>query len=180
MQRRTPARPGFTLFELMLTLTIAALVLATAVPSMGAMVARGRQATELNALFHAIHLARKESIMRRRVVSLCPSADGRQCEPGRDWSAGWIMFGNDDRDEPPMVDAGEPVLRMHRVHESVRLTANRSGFTLRATVRRATNGTFVACDAAGRIPAKGLVVSWTGRPRVATESSRGGAYRCAD
>lgn len=180
MQFLPPAFRAYTLFELMLTLGVAATVLAIAVPSFGDMIARNRQSTEINALFHAVHLARKESIMRRRVVSLCPSADGRQCTPGLDWSAGWIMFGNDDRDEPPIVDPGEPVLRVHRVHESIRLTANRRGFTLRATVKRATNGTFVACDGAGRVPAKALVVSWTGRPRVATASSRSAAYDCAD
>ena len=177
--RRRPCR-GHTLFELLLTLAIASIVLVVALPSMGAMVARGRQAAEINALFHAVHLARKESIMRRQVVSLCPSPDGRQCLPGRDWSGGWLMFENADRDEPPMVDAGEAVLGRHATHEGVRLIANRQGFTLRATFLRATNGTFVACDRAGRIPPKALVVSYTGRPRVALETSTGDAYACTD
>jgi type IV fimbrial biogenesis protein FimT len=171
---------GHTLFELLLTLTIASVVLVVAVPSVGAMVARSRQSAEINALFHAVHLARKESIMRRRVVSLCPSRDGRQCQPGLDWSGGWLMFENRDRDEPPMVDGGEPILQVHASRDSVRLSANRRGFTLRATFLRATNGTFVVCDRAGRIPPKALVVSYTGRPRVALETSAGDAYDCPD
>lgn len=173
-------RRGFTLFELLVTVAVAALLLALAVPSFDAIVARQRQSAEINALFHAVHRARKESIMRRRVVSICPSPDGERCEPGRDWSDGWIVFENRDRDEPPAVDDGEPVLHRHRVGPQIRLTANRRGFTLRSTVQRATNGTLVACDAEGRIPAKALVVSWTGRPRVALQNSRGEPYACAD
>ncbi|MDX1506877.1 MAG: GspH/FimT family pseudopilin [Woeseiaceae bacterium] len=171
---------GFSLYELLVTIAIASTVLALGVPSFGSLVARNRQSVEINALFHAVHLARKESIMRRRVVSLCPSSDGLRCTPGRDWSAGWLMFENADRDEPPQVDDGEPVLVVHRVDPAIRLTANRRGFTFRATFKRATNGTFVACDIAARAVPKALVVSYTGRPRVAVETSRGERYRCPD
>lgn len=180
MTSRARACAGYTLLELLLTVAVVAAALSIAVPSFDAFVARSRQSAEIDALFHAIHLARKESIMRRRVVSLCPSPDGDRCEPGPDWSAGWLMFENRDRDEPPAVDADEPVLQVHAVHPGVRLTANRQGFTLRATVLRATNGTLVACDAAGRVAPKALVVSWTGRPRVALETTRGEPYTCAD
>lgn len=180
MQSRDLPCRGHTLFELLLTLAIASVVLVVAIPSMGEILARGRQSAEINALFHAVHLARKESIMRRRVVSLCPSTDGRQCRPGRDWSAGWLMFENRDGDEPPMADPGEAILKVHAVHEGVRLSANRRGFTLRATFLRATNGTFVACDRARRIGPKALVVSYTGRPRVTLETSSGDPYACSD
>jgi type IV fimbrial biogenesis protein FimT len=142
--------------------------------------ARSRQAAEINALFHAIHLARKESIVQRQTVSLCASADGRTCAGGTDWSAGWIVFRNADSDSPPAVDAGEFVIQAHTVDPRMRIKSNRRGFTLRATVRRATNGTLVVCDAADRARPKALVVSYTGRPRVASERSNGTWYSCAD
>lgn len=173
-------RGGYSLYELLVTIVVVATLLAVGVPSFSGLLARSRQHAEINALFHAVHLARKESIMRRRVVSLCPSVDGASCNPGRDWSAGWIMFENTDRDWPPQVDAGEPVLTRHVVDPAVRLTANRHGFTLRAVFLRATNGTFVACDVADRVPPRALVVSYTGRPRVALRTPRGEPYACAD
>jgi type IV fimbrial biogenesis protein FimT len=172
-------RSGYSLYELVITIAVASTVLAIGVPSFSSMMARNRQQVEINALFHAIHLARKESIMRREVVSICPSPDGDQCLPGRDWSMGWIMFNNRDRDEPPHVDAGEPVLQHHTVSRTVRLSANRRGFTLRATFKRATNGTIVACDQAGRIAPKALVISYTGRPRVTLKKTSGQPYSCA-
>lgn len=173
-------RRGFTLYELLLTLALGAVLVSVGLPAFGSLLARSRQVIEINSLFHALHLARKESIVHRHVVTLCPSADGRSCLPGTDWSGGWIMFRNEDGDSPPQVDDGESVILRHTVAGSVRIAANRQSFTLRATFRRATNGTFVVCDTAGRIRPKGLVVSYTGRPRVAVERPDGTPYRCAD
>ena len=174
-----PAKRGFTLYELIMTMALVGIVLAAGLPAFSATLARNRQAIEINALFHAIHGARKESIMRRKVVSLCPSSDGRRCAPGTDWSAGWIMFENKDRDSPPHVDPGEAVLWVHRVSGQTRIHANRRGFTLRATHLRATNGTFIVCDRHRRVAAKALIVSYTGRPRVAFERPNGTPYTCA-
>jgi len=171
---------GFTLYEFLMTLALVAIIVGAGMPSFAKMNANGRLRTEVNALFHAIHLARKESIMRRSVVSICPSFDGLTCRPGLDWSSGWIMFNNSDRDEPPRLDRGEPVLQVHRSGPNVRIVSNRRGFTLRATQLRATNGTIVVCDLASRVTPRALIVSYTGRPRVALEDRRGDAYTCAD
>lgn len=178
--RRNHSQRGYSLYELLMTLALMALVLTLGIPSFSGTVARSRISVEIDALFHAIHLARKESVMRREVVSLCPSSDGMDCEPGRDWSIGWLMFTNHDRDAPPRVDPNEPVLQVHQVSKNVRITANRLGFTLRATRKRATNGTIVVCDIADRAPPKALVISYTGRPRVAFENPDGDPYSCAD
>lgn len=176
MRARTRA---LTIYELLVTLAVVATLIALGVPSFAAITARQRQHAEVNALFHAIHLARKESIVRRRPVAICPSTDGLQCRPAGIWSDGWILFVNTDGDSPTRVDPGEPVLSRHTPAPSVTITANRRAFTLRSIFRYATNGTIVVCDAAGRIPARAVVVSWSGRPRIARETTRGAPYRCA-
>jgi len=171
---------GYTLYEVLMTLMLIAVLAGIGLPSFASILARGRMHVEVNALFHAIHVARKESIMRRQVVTICPSNDGQTCRRGRDWSAGWIMFNNRDRDSPPQRDSDEPLLQAHIVDDSVMITANRSTFTLRATQKRATNGTLVICDRAARVTPRALVVSYTGRPRVALETTGGEPYVCAD
>ena len=171
---------GLTLYELLMTLALVGIVAATGLPAFDRILAKNRQTIEINTLFHALHRARKESIMRRKVVSLCPSPDGLHCAGGTDWSKGWILFENSDRDSPPQVDSGEFILQAHRVSGQVQIDANRKGFTLRSTFLRATNGTFVVCDRRDRIPPKGLIVSYTGRPRVAFERPDGTPYACAD
>ena len=174
------SKNGFTLYELLLTLMLVAIIGGLALPSFGKIVANGRLRTELDALFHAVHLARQESVVRRNVVSICPSIDGTTCTAALDWSAGWIMFNNTDRDEPPARDPNEAIFQVHRAGPGVQITANRRGFTLRSTELRATNGTIIVCDLAARVPPRALVISYTGRPRVALADTRGDPYACAD
>lgn len=171
---------GFSLYELLVTLAIASLVLTIGLPSFGGLVADKRLRAETDALFHALHLARKTSVVQRREVTLCPSRDGAACDPVTDWSGGWILFVNSDRDGPPQVDDGEPVLTRRQVDERVRIEANRRAFTLRSTHLRATNGTLVVCDRTERAETRAVVVSYTGRPRVTRRDRRGDAYVCAD
>lgn len=171
---------GFSLYELLMTLTLAAALLTLGIPSFGSLLANHRVRVEVNALFHAVHVARKGSIVRRRVITLCPSYEGVDCAPGQDWSMGWMMFVNTDRDEPAARDADEAVLQFHPVDQGIRIAANRQSFTLRSTQLRATNGSLFVCDRAGRATTRALVISYTGRPRVALKDSRGKPYACPD
>ena len=170
---------GYSLYELLITLMLVGILASISLPSFSATLAKGRQTSEINALFHAIHLARKESIRRRQVMTVCASTDGRSCQPSGDWSTGWILFNNADRDSPPEVDFDESVVLAHAVSETVRVVGNRQAFTLRATFRRATNGTLVFCDRYDRVAPKALIISYTGRPRVAYEHTDGTPYSCA-
>ncbi len=171
---------GFSLYELIITIGVVALVMSLGVPSFGRMLANHRLKVEVDALFHAVHLARKESVVRRRAVTLCPSSDGQDCVPGFDWSDGWILFVNLDRDAPATRDAGEPLLQRFSVSSHNQVTANRRSFSFRTTALRATNGTFIFCDKARRAAPRALIVSYTGRPRVTRENRRGNPYECPD
>ena len=179
MCRRQKIR-GYSLLELLMTLGLLTIILTLGVPSFGNISANQRLMTQTNALFHDVHRARKESVVRRRVVSLCPTFNGEACEPGSDWSAGWMMFVNLDRDWPAVRDPGELVLRRYQTGRSARIMANRRSFSLRSTELRATNGTVIFCDPAGRGTARALVISYTGRPRVAYKTRRGKPFKCAD
>ena len=179
MKRGWPAG-GYSLFELIMTLGLVALLTTVGVPSFGALAADKYLRTEVNALFHAVYLARTESIARRRVVSICPSLDGTSCDPSYDWSKGWILFVNKGMKNQLRRDDDEVLLRYHQVSESSRITANRRGFSLRATELRATNGTIVFCDRAGRAQSRALIVSFTGRPRVSRTDRSGKPFSCAD
>ncbi len=171
---------GYSLYELIITVSIVALVLSLGVPSFGKILADHRLKVEVDAIFHAIHLARKESIVRRRAVTLCPSHDGQNCAAGFDWSAGWIMFVNRDRDAPATRDADEPLLQRFSVSSHNQVTANRRSFSFRTTALRATNGTLIFCDRARRASPRALIVSYTGRPRVSRIDRSGNPYTCPD
>ena len=171
-----PRARAFTLYELLITLALLAILATIGLPSFAVLAAKSRQTAEINALFHAFHQARKESIMRHRVVSVCPTRDARTCAATKDWSGGWLLFFDPTGTGWP----GDGIVTRHRVAESVKVTANRRVFTARGTRKRTTNGTIVFCDRRGRIGAKALVISYTGRPRVAERRPDGSAWSCAD
>ena len=97
---------GFTLFELIVTVIIVAVLGALALPSFGSAMRRGRMTTETNDLLGAINLARTEAITRAAPVSICPSADGAACSAdATTWKDGWMVFV--DYANPGEVDAGD-------------------------------------------------------------------------
>ncbi len=167
---------GFTLYELLVTILLLAMLATLGAPLFEKSYAKAQQTTEINALFHAFHLARKESILHHKVVSLCPSDDGARCVPGRDWSNGWVLYRDD---LVATIGARQAVILSHQGNGNFSVSSNRRSYTLRGTVRRATNGTFIICDRLGRIPPKALIVSYTGRPRVASARPDGRPYTCA-
>ncbi len=174
------ATGGYSLYELIITIGLVALVMSLGLPSFGSILANHRLKVEVDALFHAVHLARKESVVRRRAVTLCPSRNGQNCEPDFDWSEGWIMFVNLDRDSPAARDSDEPLLQRFSGISHNKVTANRRSFSFRTTALRATNGTFIICDKARRGATRALVVSYTGRPRVSRIDRSGKPYQCPD
>lgn len=102
---------GFTLIELIITVAIAAILLAIGVPSFQEMMRNNRVAAHTNDLLSSLNLVRSEAIKRGVRVSLCKSSDGLSCATTGDWTQGWIVFVDTDNDAT--VDAGENILRVH-------------------------------------------------------------------
>lgn len=94
---------GFTLIELMVTLAVAAIVVAMAVPSFQSVLNGSRLAGATNEMITSLQLARAEAIRRNARAGVCMSADTNAGE-GADCATasvdGWITFvdANDDGD----------------------------------------------------------------------------------
>ena len=82
---------GFTLFDLMITVAVAAVILSVGVPSFRGMVQNNRTVTHTNDLVTSLNLGRSEAIRRGATISLCSSTDGATCSGSNDWSTGWII-----------------------------------------------------------------------------------------
>ena len=83
-----PAARGHTLIELLCLLAVAAALAAWAVPALRDLRLNSARTVAVNGFVQAVHLARSEALKRNRVVSLCPSRDGRRCASGAGWSEG--------------------------------------------------------------------------------------------
>lgn len=101
-QRRVPARQaGVTLLELIVTIAVAAILLALAVPSFTSVINGNRITAAANELMAGIQSARMEAIRRNARVVLCRSDNGLTCKTGGgDWQ-GWISFVDTDANNTP-------------------------------------------------------------------------------
>ena len=110
--RVAPARraAGVTLIELLLGVSVTAVLLALATPSFRGITASNRAASAESDLITALNLARSEALRRGVAVSLCASSDGATCADGGDWSSGWIVF-TDDSGAPGVLDSSDQLLQ---------------------------------------------------------------------
>ncbi len=171
---------AITLLELMLALAVLAIVLATAIPALDAVLLNIRMSNNVNELIHSLYNARQNANATGTSTALCGSRDGIQCSTTRDWTGGWLLFANNDADEPPQIDAGEGILAVGRLSPQLHLYANRTAFIARPFGLRSTNGTLVWCDRRGAAHARAVIVSFTGKPRSSATTTGGTPLTCPD
>lgn len=116
---RTSRAAGFTLIELMVTISVLAILITIAIPSFTATINRNRLATSANGLVGGFQLARSEAVRRGGRVVLCPTASlgpgTPTCSPGS-WEK-WIVFLDQNGDGQHV--ATEPLLMTGSGHPSV-------------------------------------------------------------
>jgi type IV fimbrial biogenesis protein FimT len=172
---------GFTLWELICTLSIAGILVGLAAPSYRTFVLDARRTADVNAFVLAVQVARSEAIKRGETVVLCQSFDGHRC--GHDelgYGFGWLVFADRDKTRPPQRSDPEPLIYAYRPTLVGTIVGNREYFDFRPIQKRSTNGTLVFCDRRGAAAARAVIVSYTGRPRVDSVDPAGRRLSCAD
>jgi len=106
---------GFTLLELLGTISILVILLTLAVPSFMSTMQNNRLATLSNELISLLHLARSEAIKRGVPVSICPTTDDTFSACGNDWSNGWIVFVNPDGNGVFSNNGTETLIRAQQI-----------------------------------------------------------------
>ena len=92
MQSISTTRRGFSIIELMLTITVMGILLGIAVPSFMDTVRNNRLISQNNEFIGSLNLARSEALKRSGSVSVCASADQLTCSGSTNWTTGHIVF----------------------------------------------------------------------------------------
>jgi prepilin-type N-terminal cleavage/methylation domain-containing protein len=103
---------GFTLYELMITLMVVAIILSFGIPNLRDFTLNSRMTSTANDLHAAFMMARTEAAHAKTNVTICASADpmgAANC--GGTWDQGYVVFIDDDANQ--VRDAGEAILRSH-------------------------------------------------------------------
>lgn len=165
---------GFTMIELMLTISIASILLTVAVPSYQSLMRESRLTTQANEFMTALHYARSEAVKRGVRVTICKSTDGATCN-GDNWQDGWLIFS--DTGTAGSVDSGDEILRVFPGLSGSTLVdtniGNRISYLSSGRSQKSGglgNGTFGLCsqDKSG---GRNIVINNSGRPRVEKISS---------
>ena len=100
---------GFSLLELMVMLSVSAILLSVGVPSFRAVIMDSRLVRDSNQFVASVNLARSSAVRYQRNATICTSSNYDaavpSCAGSTDWSNGWIVWVDKDRDGVP--DANE-------------------------------------------------------------------------
>lgn len=148
---------GFTLVELIVTMSVAGILAAIAVPAFNNFVLNNRDIGQVNSLVGSLNYARSEAIKRNLPggINVCPSLDASTCS-GSAWSLGWIVL------EPsaPSVLQAVPALAGSN---SLTASGSPSGVTFSSSGLVNTAMTITVCDTRGAAFARDVEVNATGR-----------------
>lgn len=163
---------GFSLLDLMVTLTVTSVLLGVGVPSFVNSVQSSAMVAGTNQLVSYLHAARSEAIKRHARVTVCRGVggDAPACDVTGDSLVIFVNPGDD-----ASVDAGDEVLQAGPWLDNnieVRsndlpayITYDASGFSVLIGGAPAT-GELVFCDDRGDENARVMALSVTGRPQI--------------
>jgi type IV fimbrial biogenesis protein FimT len=127
MQALARSSAGFTLIELIMVMSVVAVLLTIGVPSFKYVTSSNRASTEINTLLGDMQFARAEAIREGRPVKVCASTDSAICSNSATWNTGWVVL------------SGTTLLRVQSAFAQDSLTADntinsvsfsREGFTM--------------------------------------------------
>lgn len=157
---------GFTLVELAVTLTIIAILAGLALPSFDRLSRHLKVGAATTIVRTTANLARSEAVKRGTRVIVCPSLDGSGCS-GRTANT-LLVFTDHNRDGDP--DPGTQPIARNDLSAPVYLSYNRSylAFSSRGHAY-GTNGSFSICHPGDLAAGAMLIISNTGRIRIARD-----------
>jgi type IV fimbrial biogenesis protein FimT len=176
---------GLTMVELMATLTIAAILLAIAVPSFRGIMQNSARTNALSDVTTLLTRGRSEATTRNVPVTACVSSDQIACSTAvNTWESGWILFIDDGKGSGgvrgnSVRDGDEELVAVHGALDRDS-TLRTSGFPSARAVRFEANGTlqsagtFVYCDTRGYESLQALNVAVVGQVRVAADADNNG------
>ena len=167
---------GFTLFELMMVLALAAVILGIGVPNFRDFQRNNRLTVAANDVLGMVITSRAEALRRQITISMCPSADPEDEDATCGDGSGWIVF--EDPDANCERGVGEEWISGARVDTDVNASSNTdcisfatTGFK-RVVAGQPTTSRMMYCDDRGNAPrfpegpesaARGIEIPPTGR-----------------
>lgn len=157
---------GITVLELMITLALAAILLASVIPSFRQFTLKQQIKAATESLHADLLAARSAAVFGNASVVACPGNPGTGCSGSNDWSDGWIVFTDDDLDRQRQPQ--ESLLRHGQGFDHISIRSPASRTEVRFFPDGSTpgsNGSISLCGLAGPSEARKIIISNIGRIR---------------
>ncbi|OGT41992.1 MAG: hypothetical protein A3F42_04305 [Gammaproteobacteria bacterium RIFCSPHIGHO2_12_FULL_37_34] len=169
-------RQGFSFFEILIVLTIIAVFTTISLPLLKRVYDHANGKILQTQLLHSIQFAREEAQIRHMPVALCQSKNNLDCSGN--WLDGQLVFVDENKDG--VVNSNEQILTTIQTRANRGLLRWRSFPSKRDDLlflptgaMRSDNGTFWYCPNTSGLPTWAIVLSKTGRARVAYPNKNG-------
>lgn len=166
---------GYTLIELMVTVSIAAILSSMALPSYRDYIQNESLLGGSNQLLGAMRYARSEAVKRKAPVKVCASNGLRQCAGvAESWINGWLVYV--DQDNNDVVGQDDRLLKVMRPgNDNFTITPNQLNYESSVTFfpkgQVAIGARFDFCDERGQAFSRSLSLSMSGRAKVQARGS---------
>ncbi len=166
---------GFTLLEMLIVVTIVAIGVSMATSSFHTIIQKNQLRSSAARLLDSITLARSEAVLRNVSVSLCPSTMHETGKPTctGNYSNGWIVFANVDRDRNVDRNADEVLHVYPAIPASIGITNRKGTSVVSSAIHYLPDGssrrnlTLMLCSiSVPSLPGLSLVLNIVGRPRL--------------
>ena len=168
---------GLTAIELLIALSVLAIIVLVAVPGSNMLLGYYRLSTVSTELVDSLYLARNEALQRASTVRVCPSDNGKNCRLDGDWSDGWLVYtdGNADGEvqDIELLKAFEaPEKHVHIIASGAGQKV--AGFTAAGLVRDngAASAEFILCSEDFISNPRAIVVDADGWVSIAATDKR--------
>jgi len=168
---------GLTAIELLIALSVLAIIVLVAVPGSNMLLSYYRVNSVSGELVDSLYLARNEALQRASTVRVCPSDNGKSCTLDGDWSGGWLVYSDGNADgevqDIELLEAFEaPGEHVHIIASGAAQKA--AGFTASGLVRDngSASAEFVLCPEPSGSDPRTILIDADGWVSVVTTDSR--------
>jgi type IV fimbrial biogenesis protein FimT len=169
---RTRKYLGVTLLELVFSMGLLALLAGLAIPGFQASLRTAAIRSASFELLAGVQQARANSILESRPGLLCPTDSAGACLPAGVLASSWRSYLEQAGGEPAGREPGssQQELGGQVLPRGVMVRSTRSPLRFWPTAFAASPGTLTICDLRNEVPPRAIVISQSGRARLAVGS----------